>query len=305
MPGRLRFRLIVGFVVDPAGSVMADSSPLPPEPGEQDGLWGASPPWWADEPAAPSAGPAVTTGPVALVAEPPPVPAPRPAPESAPVAVSAPVTAPATEPAPVSEPGPASEPVGASASGSAPAPAAADGSVPGVRRRAPLYGALVAAAVVVVLGGGTAAVLAGGGDKPPAIVPAPATAAGLARSTDLPQAAVTYPFATAALRAAGIERAPIVAALYGTGARQVLVLAGDDVVGDPPVFLRRARPATVLAARRAGTMTCGTFAVLAETRPYCAWATASTYGFVAAEDAGAGDLTGVAARLRAALETSG
>ncbi|WP_026341228.1 hypothetical protein [Actinomadura atramentaria] len=344
---------------------MADSSDPSSRPVDAEGLFGTSPPWWADSPATGTGPTATITGPTPVVdvthapiyatteTSPPTAPAdptaldpaaaldsPTAPPGSAALGPApAPADAAALDPAAASHAAPAGtagtrdarpaarsgvagegtraadEGVSATgdarpaAGGASTGPARSDGNGKRVRRRVPLYGGLVALGVAAVLGAGTVAVLAGSGDAHAARIVAAPRAAGLARVPDAAATAQTYPFASAALAAAGVRDAPVVSALYGTGSSEVLVIAGHEVIADPAAFLRTAEPATVLAARaespggQGGAAACGTFAVLAATRTYCAWATPTTYGFVAAEtERSASELAVVARLLRADLE---
>ncbi|MFI0374159.1 hypothetical protein ACH35V_40410 [Actinomadura sp. 1N219] len=146
---------------------------------------------------------------------------------------------------------------------------------------------------------------AGGGKKAPGgkdaraagvpaskkVISAGATAGGL-RMDGLtsPQASAAYPFVVTAIEAAGVPVAERGRAVYSEEPVRpinVLFVGGTGRVGDPADFLQKARPTTFIAGQDAdpgekdGKAVCGTFAVLADTHTYCAWATADSYGVVA------------------------
>ncbi|WP_026314207.1 hypothetical protein [Actinomadura flavalba] len=238
---------------------MADSSSSPDadvltgtEPGSE-GLFGAARPWWADVPSA------VTSGSLPVL--------------DIPTLEELGLDEPDAEPLPErpAEPVPAARPA---------EPAAAE---PSVRRRL-VYGSVMAAGTALVLTVGAVAVTANGEETTRRVAAAP-TAGGLTRSAQDPMSAATYPFLAAAAHNGGITGAHTVKAVYTGPKGEVLVLAGNAPIGDPSGFLRNARPSTLLGQAPAGDETvCGTLAVLTESRPYCAWATPTTYGFVAAEN---------------------
>jgi hypothetical protein len=170
---------------------------------------------------------------------------------------------------------------------------------------------LVAALVVGagVLAASVAAalvVLSGGEDVPVRKVSAATVAGGLRKDAAVPAASAAYPFIAAAVRAGGVERAASASAIYrGPQARDVLFLGGAAPVGDPGAFLVKAQPSTVIKTanatpgKRGGRLSCGTFAVLAETHLYCAWATGNSFGFVASNTpATDGRLDGLASLTR-------
>ncbi|RKS77301.1 hypothetical protein BZB76_2682 [Actinomadura pelletieri DSM 43383] len=187
-------------------------------------------------------------------------------------------------------------------------PGSAPQGPPSPARRRPLRLVLVAGAAMVASAVLMAGVLAfrmesggdGGGKKVGTTGGAPASrkvidagpvAGGLRRDVlTSPPASAAYPFVVAAVRATGIPVAERGQAVYTEGPGRplnVLFVGGTGSVGDPAAFLRRARPTTFIAGQGAepgvggGTAVCGTFAVLAETHTYCAWATEDSYGVVA------------------------
>jgi hypothetical protein len=170
-------------------------------------------------------------------------------------------------------------------------------------------GAGVAAAAAAVL------VALSGDDVPLRKVAAGGTAGGFRKDATVPATSAAYPFIIAAARSGGVERAATARGVYrdpATGARSILFLGGTAPIADPAAFLEKARPSTVLAVAPAapgkagGRVSCGTFAVLAETHLYCAWATENSFGFVASnEPAGAAQPSALAPltlRMRADLE---
>ncbi|MEU5992874.1 hypothetical protein ABZ806_28240 [Spirillospora sp. NPDC047418] len=105
-----------------------------------------------------------------------------------------------------------------------------------------------------------------------------------------PQASAAYPFIAGAVEAGGVPVAKHGAAVYSqepVRKLNVLFMGGTGPVGDPADFLQKVRPTTFLAGQDAeaggkgAKAVCGTFAVLAETHTYCAWATKDSYGIVA------------------------
>jgi len=179
---------------------------------------------------------------------------------------------------------------------------------------------LCGALAVGVLGAATVAVLlitrAGAEVVSLRTVTATGTAGGLRKDAAVPEAGASYPFVIAAARGAGVEHAITATGVYrdpAGGERDVLFLGGTAAIGDPGPFLRRARPSTVLDVRPVpatgkdgGKVHCGTFAVLAATHLYCAWATGDSFGFVASnEPAGAErpvDFANLVGAMRADLE---
>lgn len=109
-----------------------------------------------------------------------------------------------------------------------------------------------------------------------------------------PQASAAYPFVAGAVRAGGVPVAEQGRAVYGGQPARplnVLFMGGTGPVGDPESFLQKIRPTTFIAGQDAdpgekgGKAVCGTFAVLADTHTYCAWATPDSYGVVASNRA--------------------
>ncbi|TDC55198.1 hypothetical protein E1281_13875 [Actinomadura sp. KC345] len=109
-----------------------------------------------------------------------------------------------------------------------------------------------------------------------------------------PQTSAAYPFVASAVEAGGVPAAERGLAVYSGEPAQpvnVLFVGGTGPVGDPGDFLRKARPSTFIAGqdadagRKGGEAGCGTFAVLAETHTFCAWATEDSYGIVASNRA--------------------
>ncbi|WP_067794127.1 hypothetical protein [Actinomadura formosensis] len=169
----------------------------------------------------------------------------------------------------------------------------------GLPRLLPVAGITVVA--VVLLLAGALAFRAGGGDAKDArraavpaskkIINAGPAAGGLHRDGLVaPQASAAYPFIAGAVEAGGVPVAEHGTAVYAEGPVRginVLFMGGTGAVGDPADFLQKAQPTTFIAGQdaapggRGGKAVCGTFAVLAETHTYCAWATADSYGIVA------------------------
>ena len=109
-----------------------------------------------------------------------------------------------------------------------------------------------------------------------------------------PQTSAAYPFVAGSVEAGGVPAARRGLAVYSEEPAQpvnVLFVGGTGPVGDPEAFLRKARPSTFIAGqdadagRQGGEAACGTFAVLAETHTFCAWATKDSYGIVASNRA--------------------
>ncbi|MEU8803712.1 hypothetical protein [Spirillospora sp. NPDC048819] len=176
------------------------------------------------------------------------------------------------------------------------------------RRRIPRFllvtGAATVAAGVLMVGvlafrmdgGGT-----GGGGKKDArttgvpasgkVIVAGAVAGGLRKDAlTAPQASAAYPFVAAAVQAAGVPVAKGGRGVYGeetAGPVNVLFMGGTGPVGNPETFLQKVQPTTFIAGqdadpgRKGGKAVCGTFAVLADTHTFCAWATRDSFGIVA------------------------
>ncbi|RFS83227.1 hypothetical protein D0T12_24075 [Actinomadura spongiicola] len=182
------------------------------------------------------------------------------------------------------------------------------GPPPRPARRRPLRVLLVAGAVMVasavLMAGVVAFRVEGGGDgggrgtgttggvlASRKVIDAGAVAGGLRRDAlTSPPASAAYPFVAGAIWATGVPVAERGQAVYAEGPGRpinLLFVGGTGPVGDPAAFLRRARPTTFIAGQGAepgaqgGKAVCGTFAVLADTHTYCAWATEDSYGVVA------------------------
>ncbi|TDB89084.1 hypothetical protein E1264_09385 [Actinomadura sp. KC216] len=288
---------------DTPDSSSGDDPNAPRPAGEGDpaedtgGPWGDARPWWSSDPGA-GTGPQIVirdasgghpvvpdgTGPLPAV----------PGPPAAPLPPGPPVPGPPPLPRP-------------------PSPGARQSA--GGAKRFPkvllVWGVAAVGAVVVMAGmlafrtdtggiggtgGGTkptagADARAAGGPAPTTVISAGATAGGL-RMDGLtsPQASAAYPFVAAAVEAAGVPVAERGTAVYSeepTRPVNVLFVGGTGQVGDPADFLQKARPTTFIIGQGAdpgakgGKAVCGTFAVLADTHTYCAWATADSYGVVA------------------------
>ncbi|MDL4819262.1 hypothetical protein [Actinomadura opuntiae] len=117
-------------------------------------------------------------------------------------------------------------------------------------------------------------------------------AGGMVKDATAPAASAAYPFVMAAVETAGVAAAGNGMAVYTdrpAGRVSVLFVGGTRPAGDPGGFLRRLRPSTFLAGeegnpgKNGGKAECGTFAVLAGTHTYCAWATRDSYGVVASD----------------------
>ncbi|GAA0226584.1 hypothetical protein GCM10009527_023760 [Actinomadura nitritigenes] len=166
-----------------------------------------------------------------------------------------------------------------------------------------LLGAAVGVALVAVLMVGVLAFkpdepAAGKGGKAGAVstastrrINALPRAGGMAKDATEPAASAAYPFVMAAVQAGGVPVAGNGAAVYTDplGRTNVLFVGGTGAVGEPAAFLRRLRPSTFISGEQGnpgqngGRAECGTFAVLAETHTYCAWATRDSYGIVASD----------------------
>lgn len=188
--------------------------------------------------------------------------------------------------------------------GTGPLPPVPAAPAAGRRRRVPRLLLVAGAAVVagVALMAGALAFRTGGGgvqDAPTAALPAPkkvitagAAAGGLHKDAlTAPQASAAYPFVARAVEAGGVPAAQHGTAVYTAEPVRklnVLFMGGTGAVGDPAAFLRKTRPTTFIWGQevplggKGATAFCGTFAVLAETHTYCAWATRDSYGIVAA-----------------------
>ncbi|MFG2091204.1 MULTISPECIES: hypothetical protein [unclassified Spirillospora] len=196
--------------------------------------------------------------------------------------------------------------------GTGPLPMAPGHAPPGApaparRRRLPRFllvtgAATVAAGVLMVgvlafgmEGAGTA-----GGEKDARTIGVPASgkvivagamAGGLRKDAlTAPQASAAYPFVAGAVEAAGIPVVKGGQAVYTeepAGPVDVLFMGGTGPVGDPEAFLQKVQPTTFIAGqdadpgRKGGKAACGTFAVLADTHTFCAWATRDSFGVVA------------------------
>jgi hypothetical protein len=172
---------------------------------------------------------------------------------------------------------------------------------PGGRLPKPLLVAGVAVVVGMLLVAGALALRAGGAgkDAETAAGPGPSkkvikagpTAGGLHKDPlTSPQASAAYPFLAGAVEAGGVPVAENGLAVYTeVPVRNVdlLFVGGTGQIGDPSGFLQKTQPTTFIAGqdadpgRKGGKAVCGTFAVLAETHTYCAWATKDSFGVVA------------------------
>ncbi|XVQ09182.1 hypothetical protein ACQP1W_42665 [Spirillospora sp. CA-255316] len=198
----------------------------------------------------------------------------------------------------------------------APPGPSAPGATPRKRPKAPLMALLAVGAGVAAAAVAAVLVAVSGGDEVPLRkVAAGGTAGGLRKDASVPAMSAAYPFIIAAARSGGVEQAVTARGVYrdpATGAQNILFLGGTAPIGDPTAFLKKARPSTALTAaatvpgKAGGQVSCGTFAVLAETHLYCAWATENSFGFVASnEPAGAAQPSALAPltlRMRADLE---
>ncbi|GAA3974343.1 hypothetical protein GCM10023085_66100 [Actinomadura viridis] len=258
---------------------------------------------------------------------PPPAPEPPPAPPAAPETLVDRILSTGPQPA-VQAPPPARRPDGREDPavrdappplGSPPPPhAPARVPAPSSARRprsALLAGLAVGAGVAVTALAAVLVAVSGKEDVPVRTVAAAGTAGGLRKDAAMPATSAAYPFMLGAARAGGVERAATAGGVYRdptTGAQDILFLGGTAPIGDPVAFLAKARPSTALTVTKTapgkggGKVSCGTFAVLAQTHLYCAWATENSFGFVASnEPAGTGQPAGLAPltdRMRADLE---
>ncbi|QKW37986.1 hypothetical protein HUT06_31585 [Actinomadura sp. NAK00032] len=191
--------------------------------------------------------------------------------------------------------------------GTGPLPPLPAAPAPARRRRVPrllLVGGAAAVAAVALMAGALAFRTGGGDaqDTPTAALPAStkvitagAAAGGLHRDAlTAPKASAAYPFIAGAVEAGGVPAAKQGTAVYTAEPVRklnVLFMGGTGAVGDPAAFLRKARPTTFIQGQdtapggKGAKAFCGTFAVLAETHTYCAWATRDSYGIVAANRA--------------------
>lgn len=179
-----------------------------------------------------------------------------------------------------------------------PFPPPAAGSRRGLRV---LLAAGAATVVAVVLAAGALAVRNEDGGEQGAqvtgvpaakkVINAGAVAGGLRRDALVgPPASAAYPFVAGAVEAGGVppaERGQAVYSEHPVRPVNVLFVGGTGRVGNPADFLQKAQPTTFIAGQDAdpgpmgGRAVCGTFAVLAQTHTYCAWATDDSYGIVA------------------------
>ncbi|MEW2354371.1 hypothetical protein [Spirillospora sp. NPDC029432] len=304
---------------------------LPPAPPPVAPWWAASslepapPESLADPPATRTDGfPVVQAEPppaAAAVAPPPPVPPVPAAPEPVPAPVPAAEAVITTGPQPRAAGWTAPQPVQAQPVQPQPAQPQPAQPQPGPTKRGRSKKGLAAGLAVgagvlaAAVAAGGLALVAGGEDVPVRKVSAAGTAGGLRKDAEPPAASAAYPFIAAGARAAGVEKDAKAGAVYrdpATGAQNVLFLGGTAPVGDPAAFLRKARPSTVIKTAAArplkggGRISCGTFAVLAATHLYCAWATENSFGFVAANtpapDGRVDGLDALTRRMRADLE---
>ncbi|MFA1547777.1 hypothetical protein [Actinomadura chokoriensis] len=200
---------------------------------------------------------------------------------------------------PIVQGGTGAQPVVADGTGPLPVP---PGAPLARKRRVPrlLLVVSVSAAAAVALMAGALAFRTGGGAArearttavPPStrlIVAGPA-AGGLRKDAlTPPRESAAYPFVAGAVEAGGVPAAKQGMAVYTEEPVRkvnVLFMGGTGPVGDPAAFLQKAQPTTFIAGQDAepggkGKAVCGTFAVLAETHTYCAWATRDSYGVVA------------------------
>ncbi|MFB4307225.1 hypothetical protein [Actinomadura sp. GTD37] len=155
--------------------------------------------------------------------------------------------------------------------------------------------ALMAGALAFQTGGGGTG-KGGGAAAPPStkVISAGPAAGGLRADAETPpRASAAYPFVAGAVEAGGVPAAGRGVAVYTEEPVRkvnVLFMGGTGPVGDPAAFLRKVRPTTFIAGQGAeaggadAKAVCGTFAVLAETHTYCAWATRDSFGVVASNN---------------------
>ncbi|TYB41221.1 hypothetical protein [Actinomadura chibensis] len=258
------------------------------------GPWGGSRPWWTADP---GTGPQVlpdSSGPQIVISG---------------GTGGTPIVSDGTGGHPIIGGGTGGHPVVADGSGAFPAPPNGTGPLPplpgpvagsarGPRLLLALGGLLVAG--VVVAAGVFALRSEGGGEQNARVTGLPAskkvieaggTAGGLHRDALVgPAASAAYPFVAGAVEAGGVPAAKRGQAVYSEEPVRrvnVLFVGGTGRVGSPADFLQKAQPTTFIAGQDAdpgpqgGRAACGTFAVLAQTHTYCAWATGDSYGIVA------------------------
>ncbi|WP_433473494.1 hypothetical protein ACQPZP_32375 [Spirillospora sp. CA-142024] len=197
-------------------------------------------------------------------------------------------------------------PHGALPGGAGPLPTVPGGPpTPGKRAPRLLLVAGVAVVAAVVLMAGVLAFGTGGGaledgrttadSASKKVIDAGQEAGGLRKDgLTAPQASAAYPFIAGSIEAGGVPVAKHGLAVYTeepVGKVNVLFMGGTGAIGKPADFLQKAQPTTFIAGQDAdpggkgGKAVCGTFAVLAETHTYCAWATKDSFGIVASNRA--------------------
>ncbi|WUI01762.1 hypothetical protein OHR68_08080 [Spirillospora sp. NBC_00431] len=257
----------------------------PPPDGDPAASWGGSPPWW-------SADPGDGTGPQIVIRD---------------ASGGHPAIPDGTGPLPMIPAPPGPQPPGPLPLG--PLPSAPAGESKRIPRLLLVAGAAGVGAVVLMAGvlafgsggggngnggrgdGKDALTTTAGGGASEKVISAGPSAGGLRLDVRTsPQVSAAYPFVERAVETAGVPVAVRGRAVYTEEPVRpinLLFVGGTGRVGNPADFLQKAQPTTFIAGQDAdpgnegGKAVCGTFAVLAETHTYCAWATEDSYGVVA------------------------
>ncbi|HEY8479749.1 MAG TPA: hypothetical protein VIL71_07955, partial [Spirillospora sp.] len=192
---------------------------------------------------------------------------------------------------------------------------------PGMPPGPPRAGKPKTGLIVVLLGGFMVLVLAGAGvffalnAGPEWEVNAPGVAGGLEKTDATAGESPVFNSISTAVRRGDFKENSSATAIYrspGTGGN-LLLFAGTGKIGDPEDFLRKARPLYTLQTSpiwSSGDDTkevCGTYRLIVRTMMYCAWATSSSYGFIAPDTpitiADYSDLKILMGRMRSDVQT--
>lgn len=162
------------------------------------------------------------------------------------------------------------------------------GRAGGRKSKAGLFIALGAGVVVLALAGaGVFFVIRNSG--PEFELRGQAEAAGMNRSRMTPGDSPVYTSIASAVNKGDADLKSSITAVYDDALHggTVLFFGGTGSVGDPQEYLDKAKPLTVghtTPISSSGDHTreiCGTYSLVSKKMQYCAWATASTFGFVA------------------------